>query len=863
MIRPATPANEGERLADLRRLRILDTAAEERFDRITRLAARLLDVPIALVSLVDADRQWCKSRVGLDTTEMPRDISFCGHAILGSEIFVVPDALADERFADNPLVTNAPAIRFYAGHPLTGLAGHPIGTLCAIDTRPRQLSATDLQALKDLAAIAENEIKPVQVVELHEALRRHEERYRDLVENSRDLICTHDLQGIILAANPAMVEATGYALDELVGHNLRNFLAPDICDRFGDYLGVIAKEGRARGLMRIVTKDGDERILEYHNSLRSEEHAPPVVRGLARDMTEQIRAQEALKESEERLDLALRGADLGTWDWDIRTDRVIFNDRWATMLGYDPSEIEPDAGSWERLVHPDDMAAALGALDDHLEGRTPFYSAEHRLRTRSGNWKWIEDHGKVFSRDEQGRPLRAVGIQQDISREKEAEIAAQVALEALRKSHDDLLTVLNQLRIAVVTVEADGRVSFLSEFCETIEGIDRTGGHGRPWEEVLPFDIHAREAIREAMLLPAPRRTRLALNLQTPSGHTYFLECDVHDDPSVPSRHIFFLYDVTETQELRAKLDLAGSFRLVGSSPAMIRLYEMMQRVAEGDWTVLIEGETGVGKELVARAVHAASPRRHGHFIAVNCGGLAESLQASQLFGHRKGAFTGAVADQEGFFQAANGGTVFLDEIGDLPLAMQTSLLRVVQEREIIRVGESRARPVDVRVLVATHRDLAQMVIEGRFREDLLYRVRVARLRVPPLRERKEDLPLLVSAFLAESRISAGKPAVKVSVEMMQRLSAYDWPGNVRELKHAIEYAVIHAQSPVLQPSDLPPEISGPPTMAPEVPKLPLGDERTRILAALNIAKENRAHAAKILGISRSTLYRRIRELGL
>jgi PAS domain S-box-containing protein len=863
VIRPATPANEGERLVDLRRLCILDTAAEERFDRITRLAARVLDVPIALVSLVDADRQWFKSRVGLDATETPRDVSFCGHAILGSEIFVVPDALADERFADNPLVTQPPAIRFYAGHPLIGLAGHPIGTLCIIDTHPRQLSATDLQTLKDLAAVAEYEIKLIQVVELTETLRQSEERYRDVVENSRDLISTHDLQGIILTANRAMVEATGYALDELVGHNLRDLLAPDICDRFGDYLGVIAKEGRARGLMRIVTKEGHERILEYHNSLRSEEHAPPVVRGLARDVTEQIRAQQALKENEERLDLALRGDDLGTWDWDIRTDRVIFNDRWATMLEYDPSEIEPDAEVWRRLVHPDDMPAARRALEDHLEGRTPFYRVQQRLRTRSGNWKWIQDHGKVFLRDEQGRPLRAVGIQRDISREKDAETALQVALEALRKSHDDLLTVLNQLRVGVVTVEADGRVSFLSEFCETIEGIDRTGAHGRPWEEVVPFDIHAREAIQEAMLLPAPRRTRLALNLQAPSGRTYFLECEVHDDPSAPGRHIFFLYDVTETQELKVRLDRAGPFRLVGNSRAMTHLYEMIQRVAEGDWTVLIEGETGVGKELVARAVHAASLRRHGPFIAVNCGGLTESLLASQLFGHRKGAFTGAIADQEGFFQAATAGTVFLDEIGDLPLTMQTSLLRVLQEREIIRVGESRARPVDVRVLAATHRDLAQMVIEGRFREDLLYRVRVARLRVPPLRERKEDLPLLVSAFLAESRISAGKPAIKVSVKAMQHLSAYDWPGNVRELKHAIEYAVIHAQSSVLQPSDFPPEISRPPAMAPEAPKLPVGDERTQILAAFKIAKENRAQAAKILGISRSTLYRRIRELGL
>ena len=218
---------------------------------------------------------------------------------------------------------------------------------------------------------------------------------------------------------------------------------------------------------------------------------------------------------------------------------------------------------------------------------------------------------------------------------------------------------------------------------------------------------------------------------------------------------------------------------------------------------MLIEGETGVGKELVAHSIHAASPRREGPFIAVNCAGLSESLIASQLFGHRRGAFTGAVADQEGFFEAAEGGTLFLDEIGDLPLTMQTSLLRALQEKEIIRLGESRPRKVDARVFAATNRDLAVEVRAGRFREDLFYRLRVARLRVPPLRERLDDVPLLIAAFLDGDR------PLKLDAEVMSLLQRYDWPGNVRELRNTAEYMTIHCRGDVVHAAHLPPEVRG------------------------------------------------------
>jgi transcriptional regulator with PAS, ATPase and Fis domain len=288
--------------------------------------------------------------------------------------------------------------------------------------------------------------------------------------------------------------------------------------------------------------------------------------------------------------------------------------------------------------------------------------------------------------------------------------------------------------------------------------------------------------------------------------------------------------------------------------------------VARVDSTVLIEGETGTGKELVARAIHRLNHRRDKPFVAINCAGLSEELAASLLFGHRRGSFTGAVNDQQGLFEAAHGGTLFLDEIGDLPMRVQTTLLRVLEEHAVLRLGESQPRAADVRVLAATHRDLAREAAEERFRQDLLYRIRVARVRLPALRERREDLPLLVRTFLADHVASTGKRVDGISDGAMAVLLEYHWPGNVRELRNGLEYAVIRARSSMIQLEDLPPELLQCPQT--EDQEQPHRDEAgsadaDRLQAALRRARGNRTRAAALLGISRATFYRRLRELGL
>jgi len=316
-------------------------------------------------------------------------------------------------------------------------------------------------------------------------------------------------------------------------------------------------------------------------------------------------------------------------------------------------------------------------------------------------------------------------------------------------------------------------------------------------------------------------------------------------------------------QDLKRQLNEKTQFRdLIGKSRSMGQLYAQIRDLAKVDTTVLIEGETGTGKELVARAIHFSSQRKAGPFIAVNCAGLTDSLLGSQLFGHKKGAFTGAVENQQGFFEAADGGTVFLDEIGDISPAVQTSLLRVLQEREIVRIGESKPRKVDVRVLAATHHNLSQDVTNGSFRADLLYRIRVARIQLPSLRERREDISLLVTSFLGQCSAVTGKPVDQVSREAMHALTSYAWPGNVRELKSAIESALISCKDTMIQVEDLPPEVLDS-RVAQRAVLVDPPDEKSRMLAALDQAKGNRTLAARLLGMSRATLYRRLTELNL
>ncbi len=498
-----------------------------------------------------------------------------------------------------------------------------------------------------------------------------------------------------------------------------------------------------------------------------------------------------------------------------------------------------------------------------LLGLLGLFAGGNRWRLRHLIRRNEELEGKVAERTarllEQSEALVCVNEQLQGANEKLAH--ANARLEA---SHQEMLSTLNQLRLGVIMTDRTGTISFVSNAAERLLDLSDAQSRGQRWESCLPLTDKDREQLRSLIQLPPNRRGKASVRVETAEAGSCWIEVDIREDARDPEYLLFLFYDVTEVYDLRRLLDDKAQFHgLVGQSRRMQLVYKQVKDLAQVDTTVLVTGETGTGKELVARAIHFSSPRRNKPFIAVNCAGLTESLLASQLFGHRRGAFTGAVADQIGMVEAAAGGTLFLDEIGDIPPSVQTSLLRVLQEKEITRLGESKPRKVDVRILTATHRDLAQAVAAGTFREDLYYRICIAKIEIPALRERLDDLPLLVAWFLGQIRTSTGKSVQEFSRDAMQVMMEYHWPGNVRELRSAIETAIICCRGPIIQVDDLPSNLLHTPRI--EKPAADFSqadtDEATLVRNALKRTRGNRAEAARLLGISRSTLYRRMAAL--
>jgi DNA-binding NtrC family response regulator len=319
----------------------------------------------------------------------------------------------------------------------------------------------------------------------------------------------------------------------------------------------------------------------------------------------------------------------------------------------------------------------------------------------------------------------------------------------------------------------------------------------------------------------------------------------------------------SENLRLKRSLEAASpSQQIVGTSPATQRVLELIETVAASDATVLVQGESGTGKELVAHALHASSARRYNPLVTVHCGALAEGLLESELFGHEKGAFTGASYQHRGKFEQAEGGTVLLDEIGDISPRVQVDLLRVLEEKRVTRVGGKESIPVDFRIVAATHRDLEAMASGGRFRQDLYYRLNVVTITVPPLRERPEDIRPLAEHFREQISRSMNKRGVSFSPQALQALDAYAWPGNVRELRNAVERAMVLGSTPVIQLEDLPIRV----TVEPRVPSAPrslAAVERDHVVATLEATDWNISRSATILGVDRSTLYAKIKRYGL
>ena len=405
-------------------------------------------------------------------------------------------------------------------------------------------------------------------------------------------------------------------------------------------------------------------------------------------------------------------------------------------------------------------------------------------------------------------------------------------------------------------------------------------------------EMRARGFMAPVIVLTATGGVEVVVKAMQAGAQDFFIK------PASPERIIVSIRNALQMGDLSAEVQrlkkvTGGQFSfddLVGDSPAMVQVKRMGERAAKSTIPVLILGESGVGKEVIARAMHGASDRASKPFVAVNCGALPENLVESILFGHEKGSFTGAVDKHLGKFQEANGGTLFLDEVGELPLDIQVKLLRALQESEIDPIGSKRALKVDVRIISATNRDLAQAVKESAFREDLYYRLNVFPLEAPPLRDRREDIPALVSHFIQRFNVEEGKRVMGAAAETLSILEGHDWPGNVRQLENAVYRAIVLAEAPYLQPYDFPavsglkPPISDtprPPETAEQIlaslPKeapVRVLDERGHlrklediehdlIELAIQLYSGHMSEVARRLGIGRSTLYRKVREQGI
>jgi PAS domain S-box-containing protein len=431
-------------------------------------------------------------------------------------------------------------------------------------------------------------------------------------------------------------------------------------------------------------------------------------------------------------------------------------------------------------------------------------------------------------------------------------------------------TILDSVADGVFTVDREWRITSFNKAAEQITGVSHEEAIGRRCCEVFRASICEREcAIRHTIETRRPVFSKPiyiidANGREVPISVSAAMLEDAHGN-IVGGVETF--RDLSLVEELRKEIENRYSFAdIIGRSPAMQSLFELLPVVAESDSTVLIKGESGTGKELVARAIHDLSPRRTKRFVAINCGALPDSLLESELFGHKAGAFTDARRDKPGRFAIADGGTILLDEIGDISPAMQVRLLRVLQERICEPLGSVTPVPVDVRVITATHQDLRKLAQEKRFREDLYYRINVFRLELPPLRDRREDIPLLVQHFIGRFNTVQNKAVAGVSDDVMNVLMRCDFPGNARELENIIEHAFVLCRSGLIELHHLPQEIAA----LAGLPSAHLGPSATlRSIEAFHIAEAVRRHqgnrkaAAKELGIHPTTLRRKIKALGI
>ena len=425
----------------------------------------------------------------------------------------------------------------------------------------------------------------------------------------------------------------------------------------------------------------------------------------------------------------------------------------------------------------------------------------------------------------------------------------------------------NRVKDGIVSVDRQMKVSEVNCAIEGICGYSRHDAIGKGFDSL---ELGCNKQCLDAILKTMEKKETVEMHrLECKHDKRPDMVVTIKTSPKVDEHNNFsgavmVIIDESRIDTLERDLKERRQFHnMIGKSEKMQNVFSLIEDLSDVDTTVLITGESGTGKELVAEAIHHRGVRNKGPFVKLNCSALSENLLESELFGHVKGAFTGAVKDKVGRFEKADGGTIFLDEIGDVSPGMQLRLLRVLQEREFERVGDSTPVKVDVRVVAATNRDLREHIARGGFREDLYYRLRVMELNLPPLRERREDIPLLTECFISKFNKKFGKNINDVSDEVNKIFLSYPWPGNIRELEHSLEHAFILCRHNTIRAEHLPPELRDH-MQSKGLKGIPdKGDERQLLIDTLEKSDWNKAKAARMLGISRITIYRKIEKYNI
>ena len=549
-----------------------------------------------------------------------------------------------------------------------------------------------------------------------------------------------------------------------------------------------------------------------------------------------------------------------------------FNEPFCNYVGLSSDQLY--GSKWKSAVHRNDIQQLetwwrdLGQIG--ASGTT-----EVRLRRLDGEYRWFQVTAAPV-RDDQGKLVRWYGINIDVDDRKRCE-------QKVRQDEVDLRTIIDAIRQSIVVVAPDGTTLYANRVALDLTGltvgeVDNEGFFARVFH---PDDVdRVREERRVGLLEGLPFELEMRALFKSGQYRWQLLQYDpLKDERGQTLRWYVTTTDIDDrkrTEErlrnenlvLREEIDRTSMFEeIVGSSKPMRHVIKQVEKVAPSDSTVLILGETGTGKELIARALHRRSKRAARAFIRVNCAAIPQSLIASELFGHEKGAFTGALQRRVGRFEAADGGTLFLDEIGELPMETQIALLRVLQEHEFERVGSNDPIQVDVRLIATTNRDLKGAVIAGTFREDLFYRLNVFPIAVPPLRERAEDIPLLVEYFVGRFAKGSGKKIRNIGKQALAQLRAYHWPGNIRELQNVVERAVILTETDTFEVDESWLKLNSPESPRPHEGLSALQDREVEMIEAALAESHGRiagpSGAAARLGIPRQTLESKIKRLGI